>query len=512
MEQQIKKTEDSPIPVSIEGTEIILSQMKKCLCTINSKEVETNGFFCKFPYIYQKKFFTALITKNSIINSNLKAKTISLKLYSENESREIILDKTRKIFPNKAQDIAIIEIKPEKDKINFENFMEVDENIKNPDLNYIYKKSSIYILNSPKYGNIEVSYGLLTEIKEGDIFHNCSIEKSSFAPILNLSNFKLIGVHQESDSSQDLNLKKGCFMKYLELNSELNELDDKPKLKKMVTINLSTNENNNNNIITDNSKKIKDNLHLKSPSSKKNKKKLQSSKSILNKLSLSNNVMTIKYLIREEKKIQIFGRDFVKNNKGKCKIFINNTEQELYQYLDTKNLNDIKSIEIKLIEIKTITDMSKMFNNCIWLYALPDISKWDMSLVTNMSFMFSCCLSLANFEGISKWDISNVTDISYMFWGCSTFKMIPDISNWNTSCVIDMSYMFNRCLLLVSLPDISKWNTQNVAHMEYMFNKCSELKSIPDLSKWDTNNVIDMRGIFNGCKNLIEIPEKFKGA
>ena len=97
---------------------------------------------------------------------------------------------------------------------------------------------------------------------------------------------------------------------------------------------------------------------------------MQSSRNILNKLSLSNNVMTIKYLIKEEKKIQIFGRDFVKKNKGKCKIIINNTEQELYQYLDTKNLNDIKSIEIKLIEIKTISDMSKMFTNCQSLITL----------------------------------------------------------------------------------------------------------------------------------------------
>jgi surface protein len=509
MEQEIKKTEDSPIPVSIKGTEIILSQMKKCLCTINSKEIETIGFFCKFPYTFQQKFFTALITKNSVLNSNLSNKTISLKFYNENESREIIIDKSRKVFPNKTQDLAIIEIKPEKDKINLENFLELDENIKNPDLNNIYTKSSIYILHSPKSGYIEVSYGILTEIKEGEIYHNCSIEKSSFAPILNLSNFKLIGIHQETEPSPESNLKKGCLMKYLELNSELN---DKPRLKKVVTINSSTNENNNNNIKSENNKKIKDNLHLKTPNSKEKKKKMLSSRSILNKLFLSNNLMTIKYLIKEEKKIQIFGRDFVKRNKGKCKIIINNTEQELYQYLDTKNLNDIKSIEIKLIEIKTITDMSKMFSNCIWLYALPDISKWDMCLVTNMSFMFSCCLSLTNFEGISKWDISNVTDISYMFWGCSTFKMIPDISNWNTSSVIDMSYMFNRCSLLFSLPDISKWNTEKVVHMEYMFNKCSELKAIPDLSKWNINKVTDMRGIFKGCKNLIEIPENFKGA
>ena len=508
MEKEIKKTEVAPIPVSIEGTEIILSQMKKCLCTIYNKEFETIGFFCKFPYKFQKKFFTALITKNSIINSNLCSKTISLKLYNEKDSREIIIDKTRKVFPNQTQDIAIIEIKPEKDKINLENFMEVDENIKNPDLSNIYTKSSIYILDSPKCGNIEVSYGILSKLKENEIYYNCSIEKSSFAPILNLNNFKLIGIHQESEPSPDLNLKKGFLMKYQELNSEL----DKHLLKKMVAINISTNDNNTNNININSNKKIKDNLHLKSLSSKNNKKKLQSCSNILNNFSLSNNIMTIKYLIKEEKKIQIFGRDFVKKNKGKCKIIINNTEQELYQYLDTKNLNGIKSIEIKLIEIKTITDMSKMFSNCIWLYALPDISKWDMSLVTNMSFMFSCCLSLTNFEGISKWDISNVTDISYMFWGCSTFKMIPDISNWNTSSVIDMSYMFNRCSLLFSLPDISKWNTEKVVHMEYMFNKCSELKAIPDLSKWNINKVTDMRGIFKGCKNLIEIPEKFKGA
>ena len=483
MEEEEEFDDITPIPVSVKGTEKILNQMKKGICKVENEDNQSVGFFVKFSYPEDQIYLTALITNNSILNKKNIAETkkIYVKFYEDEEQKEITIDKNRKIFLDKYLSTTIIEIIPEKDKINLDNFIEADQKVRNHQLNDVFTNASVYVLNFTKDEDIEVSYGILSEITEKNFSHNCTIERSSFSPIFNLSNFKIIGIH--FGLSPDSNLSIGSFLRFPEIKPETKKL-----LKKMNDI-----ENKN-----------KSSRNLGFRKSAKNKNANQKI------LTTTNNKMTIKYLVNQDKKIQIFGREFVKNYKGKCKIIINKTTQDLYQYLDTKNLNNIKSIEIQLIEIKPITDMSKMFNNCIWLQSLPDIANWDTSNVTDMSFMFAGCFSLTNFDGISKWDMSNVLDISYMFWGCTTFKTIPDISNWDTSNIQDISYLFNRCLLLESLPDISKWNTECVTHMEYLFNKCESLTTLPDISKWDIDNVKNFRGMFNGCKNLLEIPEKFR--
>ena len=51
------------------------------------------------------------------------------------------------------------------------------------------------------------------------------------------------------------------------------------------------------------------------------------------------------YLSNEERKVKMFGSNFVDNNKQKCKIIYNNKEYELQEYLndiDKKNNNKIK--------------------------------------------------------------------------------------------------------------------------------------------------------------------------
>ena len=41
-----KLLENFPLPVTIEGTEIILAQMKKGICKIKNKNGKGTGFFC----------------------------------------------------------------------------------------------------------------------------------------------------------------------------------------------------------------------------------------------------------------------------------------------------------------------------------------------------------------------------------------------------------------------------------------------------------------------------------
>jgi len=179
---------------------------------------------------------------------------------------------------------------------------------------------------------------------------------------------------------------------------------------------------------------------------------------------------------KNDKKVKIFGKDFVKNNKNKTKIIYEDTEYELQEEFNLdKTFIQKDMLVIKLKGISYITDMSYMFNNCNSLIDLPDISTWN---------------------------INKVKDMSYMFYDCSSLKKLPDISGLNTQNIKNMSYLFYNCKSLISLPDLSNWNTSNVTNMSGMFYKCLSLQSLPDLSRWDTSNVNKMSYMFYSCKSL----------
>ena len=60
--------------------------------------------------------------------------------------------------------------------------------------------------------------------------------------------------------------------------------------------------------------------------------------------------------------IKLFGLNFIKNNKDKCKYIYENKEYELKEYLYIYDNNN-DEIEIKLI-INNVTDMNAIFSNC----------------------------------------------------------------------------------------------------------------------------------------------------
>ena len=180
-------------------------------------------------------------------------------------------------------------------------------------------------------------------------------------------------------------------------------------------------------------------------------------------------IINIIYNINENDKeygyINIFGSEFVKNNKNICKMIIDNKEYEISEKYNIKNYNKNK-LEIKLKGNNNINDMSGMFYGCSSLSSLPDISKWNINNIN----MFYGCLSLSSLPDISKWNIYNVTYLSFMFRGCSSLSSLPDISKWNINNISNISYIFNGCLSLSSLPDISNWNAYKVGSLNGCLN------------------------------------------
>ena len=121
-----------PLPVTIEGTNTILEQMKKCICKIENKNGNGIGFFCYIQYKNEK--LKILITNNHIINEDIIKENNKIQVsINDNKQYKIIELKNKKIYTNKNYDITIIEIKSE----NIEHYLELDEEIMNQDITNI---------------------------------------------------------------------------------------------------------------------------------------------------------------------------------------------------------------------------------------------------------------------------------------------------------------------------------------------------------------------------------------
>ena len=166
------------------------------------------------------------------------------------------------------------------------------------------------------------------------------------------------------------------------------------------------------------------------------------SKENVKEISITYNIDKEDEKYIDGKYINIFGLEFVKNNKDKCKMIIDNKEYKITEKYNIENHNNNNKLKIKLKGINNVTDMSYMFDCCYSLSSLPDISKLNTSNVTNMSCMFFECSSLSSLPNISKWNTSNITNMIYMFSGCSSLSSLTDISKWTTSNVTNMIYMF----------------------------------------------------------------------
>ena len=451
--------ESMPNPISIKGIEKILFQMKKCICKIY-KDNEIKGIGFLFKIQFKNNLMPVLCTNNLVLNENdieINNK-IDLFINEDTEHKIIQIDKTRKIFINSKLKLTIIEIMPENDNIKY--FLDID-NDESEYNNIKYINKPIYMFNYSKNYNINVSYGISSQIIDNNIIYYCKMNKSSFiSPLLSLDTFKIIGI-----TNQYYNEDKYMGNKSFLINDIIDEL---------------------------------------------NKSDIFKSNNLFNKEEKILNEITIRYQINydNDKDIKIFGNDFVENNKEKCFLIINNKKHDLCEYINKNEIkNDNNTLEIKLKEIKQINNLSYMFYNCESLISLKDISKWDIINVTNMSHLFSYCKSLTTLPDISKWNIVNITNISNLFNNCISLKSLPDISKWNTINITDMSYLFNYCESLLSLPDISKWNTKNVTNISYMFSNCKLLSSLPDISKWNTSNIIDMSNLFNFCESLSILPD-----
>ena len=237
-----KMIKDSPEPVNISGTYIILNQMMKCICKIKINKTNGTGFFCKIPF--QNNYLNVLITNYHIIDETYyqQSKEINIFINDDKEVKIIKLNQNRITYFNQDYDIAIIELK-EIDNINF--YLELDDNLFKDEINAYFENISIYTLHYQLGKQALVSYGLLKELNNYEIKHTCSTEHgSSGSPILNLLNNKIIGIHKQGSKLHNFNL--GTFLKF-PLIDFYNKINNNYIINNQNNVNLNIQEANINN-------------------------------------------------------------------------------------------------------------------------------------------------------------------------------------------------------------------------------------------------------------------------
>lgn len=241
-------------PITKDQSKILLSQLEKCVCKI----FETNGnkgtgFLCKIPYPNQFSLLPVLITCKHVLSKKdlNNKKYIKVTFDDDKFEKKLNLKLARKVFENEALDTFIIEIKPNFDKIF--DFLDIDENIF--DNNYIknYMKLSAYVLQYPKGLKSSYSVGLINDISDININHFCATDfGSSGSPILNLSDFKVFGIHKRRTK---LKFNQGTFIKFVIEQFNKENISCKSQIKDR-NLNNKNNDKTFNNNSLDNSYNI----------------------------------------------------------------------------------------------------------------------------------------------------------------------------------------------------------------------------------------------------------------
>lgn len=515
------KIDKYPNPVTIKNIEKILRQMKESICKIFREDSgKASGFFCKIPL--GTRIIHTLITNYHVIDeSYVKSHNmIKISLYDDKINKTIYLDDDRIKYFSENYDIAIIEIK-NKDEINTQ-FLELDEDIFEKDQIY-FKNLSIYNISYPKSELASVSFGLLKKIDNYTIKHFCSTEEgSSGSPIFNLSNNKVIGLHNAG--SNTLKCNSGIFLKY-----PINEFKKKYEAYEYYydSIFIEDYENNGkqtydisgsipmNNICGTHPKYNHQNINnfyeygnsyystyntsynsINSFNYNNHNNQDKISNNFHNNLIAQDMDLYRNFNRKEEQKVN---KNEAKENKITLKLNIdkNDLKKEVYFLNNTSQLDKyLNDSNIKLY----INGKKEKFRK----YLKAEEQQYSVVLkfphrMKDCSKMFMDCYNIVDID-LSSFNAENVVNMSYMFTNCRNLTNI-NLSSLNTEKVANMEYMFCNCNNLHAL-DLSSFNTKSVINMHEMFANCRNLSEIHFSSLFDTKIVNDMKYIFTGCKNL----------
>ena len=453
-----KKSIDSNIP--FEPLSYIFNQKENVFNIIKDDKTIGTGFLCLIPYPSKLYQLPVLITCYHIFEiEDLKpGKKIYLGV-NNNINKILNIDKTRKIYISKEKeyDIVIIEIKKE-DEFNINNMLDIDYDFyEEEDKIQMYKNQKIYILYNSNKLNSFYSISSIKRINHKNMKIKCSSdleEHSSGAPIINLKNFKVIGIHIGRHKNKEINL--GTIIK--EPIESFNELQKEKTQKNIIIITLNITEEDINKDIYFLSNN--DNFD----------KETNNSNTSLDELNETNSQLYINNTEYKFKKFFNPEKEGIYTIKIESNILMKNCYQMFYK------CSNITNIDLSLFNSKNVIDMNSMFGLCHNLTSI-NLTNFDTKKVSKMQLLFQGCGNLTSLD-LSSFDTRNVNDLAGMFSCCSKLRDV-NLTSFNISKVKDMSEMFYWCPELTYL-DLSSFNisNDNAVDMSKMFICCNGLKKV----------------------------------
>lgn len=167
----------------------------------------------------------------------------------------------------------------------------------------------------------------------------------------------------------------------------------------------------------------------------------------------------------------------------------------------TDSLSSLLTLTLVNFDTSEVTDMSKMFFNCIKLTSINFGNSFKTSEVTDMKGLFQQCQAIKTIALGDDFDTKEVTNMSKMFLDCSLLTNVTFGNNFSTIKVEDMSDMFAGCEKLTTM-NLSCFNTSIVTNISKMFYNCGLLTEIVFGDNFSTNDVTNTSGMFEGCSSL----------
>ena len=539
----------SPPSIPINKLNLISEQSKNCIFKIVTENAIGTGFLCLIPFPDKLHPLPTLITNNHVLTENDIEIGKIIKFSSNEHNYQIVIDNHRKCYTNEEYDITIIEIK-EGDSISIKKILEIDEDIFNNNAFQIFGKSSIYIMHYPKGVQNEISFGKIRNISTDnlDIEHLCNtLSGSSGGVIMNMINYKAIGIHKSSNLISNWNL--GSFLKlpiekfneefsYKENNKNDNNNENNSNIennkKDEINKNIKDNEKNNkiNNLEEDN---IPDNefslfnINLQEDNYKNNKNKIERDKiqviqnanmlgDKLNDNNGNNKKENSNHKENEENKnIKIFNNN-INNIENRNNKNINNNEiknEEIINkriYLDSSissqsdiNPNLILNEEVNNNIFKSNSNLSKdnnLINNEInnEEKIVDEITiMYSKENIKSSHYFYNLKFKITSTEKFSE---NKLFGEKFVKNNINICKIIIYGKEYPLSSYINEEYNENVYFLELKLKGVSK-----MINMNNMFCGCISLTALPDIDKLNTKNVIYMSNTFSGCETLLSLPD-----
>ena len=209
----------------------------------------------------------------------------------------------------------------------------------------------------------------------------------------------------ENENKNIINILINEINKMKEINNKQNE-----KINELIKIN--ENQDNKINNLETNYNNLKEELKL-----------------INDIIYKKGNVINLIYECEYEGNHNIFGKQFVENNKNNIDLIINGKKNNLTsKYKLKKGENNIK-----LIIKNKITNLSYMFYECKTLKHNDELKYLNTSNCNNFSYMLYGCSSLADIKSLENWNVSNGNNFRSMFYRCSSLTDIKSLEKWKLS-------------------------------------------------------------------------------